>query len=314
MPWLVGVGALVDGLVAEILQPQLQVTARRTVGGEHLVAALELLQQGDRLGRRLRGAQRRALVAAQADVGPPLRRGHEHEEMDVHVPRELGEMDLVTVAQRGESEHEQRRRDALRRQGAQPREARRRIDGGRGGLEVGEQLREPAMLVGRGGGVGHPGRGIVRPVVEQALEDGGDLAREGELARGDRAVAVAEVATDPLEGRVGEPCADGADDPPVQRPTGPVTVGGEGFRIAGRRTGGLVDRLDGAPEGLAREEEVDRGDAALEGGELVAQPALHAAAADDDRDRRHGVGGPVGRERRGQAPDQPLGLGVAVRP
>ena len=42
--------------------------------------------------------------------------------MDVHVPRELGEMDLVAVAQRGEPEHEERRVDALRRQGAQPRE------------------------------------------------------------------------------------------------------------------------------------------------------------------------------------------------
>ena len=113
-----GIDCVLDALVAEIFQPDLQITARCAVGRELRIAALELLQKSERLGRRFRGTQCGTLVATQTDVSPPLRRGDEHEEMDVHVPSELCDMGLVAVAQRGETEHEERCIDALRRQGA----------------------------------------------------------------------------------------------------------------------------------------------------------------------------------------------------
>ena len=176
-------------------------------------------------------------------------------------------------------------------------------------MEIGEQQREPAVLVGRRGGIDHPRGSVVGTIVEQALEDGADLARESEFARRHRTIAVTEVMADPIESSIGEPSAQRADDPAVERRARPrPVVGGHG------QAGGLVDRGNRLIERIAREEEIDGGNAALEGGELVIEPALHAAAADDHRDRRHGIGGPVVRERRGQAPDQPLGLGVAVCP
>ena len=95
-----GIDCVLDALIAEIFQPDLQITARRPVGCKLRIAALELLQKSERLGRCFCGTQCGTLVATQTDIGPPLCRGHEHEEMDVEVPRELGEMDLVAVAQR----------------------------------------------------------------------------------------------------------------------------------------------------------------------------------------------------------------------